>query len=60
MPLAQGYDEVFYPGEMEANNDLRNRRDGILFPADTVADLERIARETKLEPPLRAAMRASA
>lgn len=60
VPLAQGCDEVFYPGEMEANNDVRNRRDGILFPADTLADLERIARETHLEPLLAAAMRTAA
>ena len=45
-PLAKGYDEVFYPGEMEANNDLKNRRDGLALPADTIADLERIAGET--------------
>lgn len=49
VPLAKGFDEVFYPGEMEANNDLRNRREGILFPQDTLADLRRIARETGLE-----------
>jgi len=46
VPLAKGYDEVFYPGEMEANNDLKNRRDGLALPADTIADLERIAGET--------------
>src|SRR5262252_7097453 len=49
VPTAQGFDEVFYPGEMEAGNDLRNRRDGILFPEDTLADLKRIAKETGLE-----------
>jgi LDH2 family malate/lactate/ureidoglycolate dehydrogenase len=49
VPLAKGYDEVFYPGEIEANNDKRNRRDGIQFPDDTLADLRRIANETGLE-----------
>ena len=49
VPTAKGFDEVFYPGEIEANNDKRNRRDGILFPDDTLADLRRIARETGLE-----------
>src|SRR5262249_54526824 len=34
VPKAQGFDEVFYPGEMEAQNDLRNRKDGIQFPDD--------------------------
>jgi len=46
VPLAKGYDEVFYPGEMEANNDVKNRCDGLALPADTIADLERIAGET--------------
>ena len=49
VPTAKGFNEVFYPGEIEANNDRRNRKEGILLPDDTVADLERIARETRLE-----------
>jgi len=49
VPLAKGYDEVFYPGEMEANSDVRNRRDGLSLPEDTIADLRRIAKETGLE-----------
>lgn len=49
VPLAKGYDEVFYPGEIEARNDIRNRKEGIQFPEDTLADLRRIARETGLE-----------
>jgi LDH2 family malate/lactate/ureidoglycolate dehydrogenase len=49
VPLAKGHDEVFYPGEMEAGNDARNRKEGIQFPDDTLADLRRIARETGLE-----------
>ena len=49
VPTAKGFDEVYYPGEMEANNDARNRRDGILFPDDTLADLKRIAGEMGLE-----------
>ena len=48
VPLAKGFDEVFYPGEMEARNDLANRRDGLSLPEDTRADLLRIARETGL------------
>ena len=48
VPLAKGHDEVFYPGEIEANNNLANRRDGLLLPEDTLADLARIARETGL------------
>ncbi|GAA4324543.1 Ldh family oxidoreductase [Pigmentiphaga soli] len=49
VPLAKGFDEIFYPGEIEARNDARNRRDGLLLPQDTLADLARIARETGLE-----------
>ena len=49
MPLAQGVDEVFYPGEIEAKNDARNRKEGLQFPEDTLTDLKRIARETGLE-----------
>ena len=48
VPLAQGYDEVFYPGEMEARNNARNRSQGIHYPDDTIADLKRIADETGL------------
>ena len=48
VPLAAGFDEIFYPGEMEARNDERNRRSGLQLPADTIADLERVARETSL------------
>jgi LDH2 family malate/lactate/ureidoglycolate dehydrogenase len=42
VPLAQGVEEVFYPGELEARSDLRLRREGIALPEDTVADLRRI------------------
>ena len=48
VPLAKGHDEVFYPGEIEANNNIANRRDGLLLPEDTREDLARIARETGL------------
>jgi LDH2 family malate/lactate/ureidoglycolate dehydrogenase len=46
VPLAKGHDAIYYPGEREAKNDLQNRKDGLVFPADTLADLARIARET--------------
>jgi LDH2 family malate/lactate/ureidoglycolate dehydrogenase len=48
-PRAQGFDEIFYPGEMEARNDLRNRREGLQLPQDTLDDLRRIGGETGLE-----------
>src|SRR5687768_9862841 len=49
VPLAKGCDEVFYPGEMEARNDEKNRREGLVLPDDTRADLSRIAQLTGLE-----------
>jgi LDH2 family malate/lactate/ureidoglycolate dehydrogenase len=49
VPLAQGVDEVFYPGEIEARNNEKHRREGITFPEDTLTDLRRIAKETGLE-----------
>ena len=49
VPLAQGCDEVFYPGEMEARNDVKNRHDGLRLPDDTLADLSRIAKLTGLK-----------
>lgn len=44
-PLAQGFDEIFYPGEMESRADAKNRAAGLSLPADTWADLTRIAGE---------------
>jgi hypothetical protein len=34
---------------MEARNDEKNRRDGLQLPADTLADLSRVAKLTGLE-----------
>ena len=48
VPVAAGFDEVFYPGEIEARNDVKHRAEGLVLPADTLADLARIARDTGL------------
>jgi len=56
VPLAKGHDEVFDPGEIEANSNIANRRDGLLLPEDTLTDLVRIARETGLTGKLPAAV----
>lgn len=45
VPVAAGYDEVFYPGEIEARNDAKHRAQGIVLPHDTLADLAKVARE---------------
>jgi LDH2 family malate/lactate/ureidoglycolate dehydrogenase len=49
VPLAKDYDEVFYPGEMEARTDEKNRRVGLALPEDTRADLARIGKLTGLQ-----------
>jgi LDH2 family malate/lactate/ureidoglycolate dehydrogenase len=51
VPLAKGADEVFYPGEIEARNDVRHRREGLALPADTLADLAKIAQEMGIPRP---------
>jgi LDH2 family malate/lactate/ureidoglycolate dehydrogenase len=50
VPLAQGYDEILYPGELEARNEAKNRRDGLLLPDDTLADLAKAGREMNIVP----------
>ncbi len=51
VPLAQGHAEVFYPGEIEARNEARNRRDGLLLPADTLEDLVKVGRQSGIATP---------
>jgi len=48
-PLAPGFDEIAYPGEIEARNDIQNRSEGLILPDDTLADLKRIATQFNLE-----------
>jgi LDH2 family malate/lactate/ureidoglycolate dehydrogenase len=43
VPLAQGFEEVFYPGEIEARNDANNRQNGLSLPDDTLQDLRDVA-----------------
>ena len=43
VPLAEGFDEVFYPGELEDRASARTEGEGIDLPAGTLADLERLA-----------------
>jgi LDH2 family malate/lactate/ureidoglycolate dehydrogenase len=51
VPLAPGTQEVFYPGEIEARNDERYRREGLLLPQETLADLARVAKSSGLAKP---------
>jgi LDH2 family malate/lactate/ureidoglycolate dehydrogenase len=46
VPLAAGFDEVFYPGELEDRAGARGEREGIDLPANTLQDLRRLADST--------------
>jgi LDH2 family malate/lactate/ureidoglycolate dehydrogenase len=45
VPRAEGFEEIFYPGEPEAVADERNRKRGVVVPDDTLAELDAGARE---------------
>jgi LDH2 family malate/lactate/ureidoglycolate dehydrogenase len=47
-PLAQNAEAIFYPGEIEAQNDLDNRRDGLALPDVTIVGLRKLADELDL------------
>jgi len=49
-PLAGNTDEIYYPGELEARRDERNRSRGVVIPADTLAALDRAAIELGTKP----------
>jgi LDH2 family malate/lactate/ureidoglycolate dehydrogenase len=40
VPLAPGFDEILYPGELEARNEARHARDGLELPQKTMAGLQ--------------------
>lgn len=42
-PRAEGVEEIFYPGEIEARNESRHLAEGIDLPANTVLDLRQAA-----------------
>jgi LDH2 family malate/lactate/ureidoglycolate dehydrogenase len=46
VPLASGFEEIFYPGEIEDRSAARREREGIEVPARTLEALERLAAET--------------
>jgi LDH2 family malate/lactate/ureidoglycolate dehydrogenase len=49
VPLAQGHQQVYFPGEMEDLADIENRRQGLLLPEDTLLSLKEVAKESRLE-----------
>ena len=48
VPKAEGFEEIFYPGEMEARQDIENRKNGLALPADTLSDLEKLGKSLGL------------
>ena len=48
VPKAEGFEEIFYPGEMEARQDIENRKNGLALPTDTLSDLETLAKSLGL------------
>ncbi len=45
VPRANGVEEIYYPGELEALSDKRNRKGGIILPNATVIQLDASAQE---------------
>ena len=46
VPLAEGFEEIFYPGELEDRSRARREGEGIELPGRTMEALERLAAET--------------
>jgi len=46
VPLAEGFDEIFFPGEIEDGSRAHREHEGIELPAKTLEALERLAAET--------------
>jgi LDH2 family malate/lactate/ureidoglycolate dehydrogenase len=51
VPLAEGFDEVFYPGEIEARNEEKHGREGLALPEQTRLDLTKVAQEYGVDLP---------
>jgi LDH2 family malate/lactate/ureidoglycolate dehydrogenase len=62
VPLAQGFEEIFYPWELEERSARRVAAEGLDLPEKTLGDLERLASEVGLagHPALRDVTPASA
>ena len=49
IPLAAGFEEIYFPGELEDRSRARLEREGIELPDKTMEALERLAAETGVE-----------
>lgn len=49
VPLAEGHQQIYFPGEMENQADILNRELGLLLPEDTQLSLIQIAKESGQE-----------
>lgn len=49
VPLAEGFTEILFPGEMEQWSSARYQQEGLVLPAKTLEELTILARETGLE-----------
>ena len=49
VPLAEGHKQIYFPGEMENQADIRNRQTGIHLPEDTKQSLMQVAKESGQE-----------
>jgi LDH2 family malate/lactate/ureidoglycolate dehydrogenase len=50
VPLAPGFDEVFFPGELEARAARQNAEHGLTLPEQTIDDLRELANATGVAP----------
>ena len=50
VPLAKGFDQVFYPGEIETHNEERHLVEGLQLPEQTLSDLAKLSLGTGVEP----------
>ena len=51
VPRVPDCEEVFYPGEIEARNEGRHRREGLSLPQKTLADLAQVANQSHVALP---------
>jgi len=48
--LAEGYDEILIPGEIESRTEKKQLKEGISLPAEVLVDLDKMARDFGIAP----------